>query len=300
MRRISFLTSAFLMLLISTTALAAETPLIASGNPNLPPISWERNDVLTGVGVQLAEDILTELGVAHTVKPMGNWQQVQEKAQKGTVDLIVSAYPNSERRQYLEYSVPYLKSPVIIVVKKGTTFPFTGWEDLIGKKGAANLGESFGEKFDGYIKENLRVTHITYEQAFEKLSLGDVDYLIIDLFPAIIYSKLLQAEDKVTFLEKPVTVQHFHMCFSKKSSYASLLPKVNTLLLDLQKQGAIKKMAINQYQAWHTGFQKRQRFFSQAQKQAEKAQASYDEHKKDMGLENLARFIEHDISYLMD
>ena len=123
--------------------------------------------------------------VPFSITVEGTWQQVQDKAKSGAVDMIVSAYDNNERRAYMDYSVPYLESPVVIVVKKGTKFVLSSWKVLINKKGVANTGESFGEEFDAFIKSDLNVTYVPYERAFQMLAQDTADYLIIDLYPAI-------------------------------------------------------------------------------------------------------------------
>ncbi len=273
-------------------------PLVVTGSPESPPICWEKHDILAGVGPALATKILTELNVEYTLSPRGTWQQVQDKAKAGTVDMLVSAYDNNERRAYMDYSVPYLKSPVVIVVKKGDKFTLSSWKSLVGKKGVANTGESFGEKLDEFIKSDLQVTYAPYERAFKMLAEDVADYMIIDLYPALVYSKLLQAEDKIEFLDKPVTVQYFHMTISKKSSYVKLMPEINKIINKLKEDKYIKRLAVEQYKSWNATFQERQRFYAKQNANAAKQQSSYNAGSRDRGLENLGRFIERDMPYM--
>jgi polar amino acid transport system substrate-binding protein len=288
--------SALTLLLITSPSMAA--PMLVTGSPEGPPISWKKHDALAGVGPTLATKILTELNVEFTISPQGSWQEVQDKAKEGTVDMLVSAYENNERRTYMDYSVPYLKSPVVIVVKKGDKFPLSSWKSLAGKKGVANTGESFGEKLDAFIKSDLQVSYVPYQRAFKMLAEDVADYLIIDLYPALVYSKLLQAEDKIEFLDKPVTIQYFHMTISKKSPYLKLLPEINKILTKLKEDKYIKRLAIEQYKSWHKTFQERQRFYARQNATAAQEQSSYDASARDRGLEHLGRFIERDMPYM--
>ncbi len=292
-----------LIILVSSALLSfqptmASEPLIVTGNPEAPPVVWEKTGKLVGVGPEVATRILDSLQVPFIIKPTGKWEQVQENAKNGSVDMIVSAYDNTTRRQYMEYSVPYLKSPVIIVVKKGKGFPFTSWKSLVGKKGVANTGESFGNEFDAFIKEKLNVTYVPYQRAFEMMELDTVDYAIVDLYPAIIYSKLLNAEDKVEFLDTPATMQHFHITISKKSPYRTLLPKINAQIEQMKKEGVFKKLAKEQYTSWHKTFRDRQRFFAKSQTNAQQAQSNWNAGARDRGLDNMARFIDQDRPYM--
>ena len=285
-----------LILLFASPLLAA--PMLVTGTPEGPPICWEKHDALAGVGPALATKILTELKVDFTLSPQGSWQEVQDKAKAGTVDMLVSAYDNNERRTYMDYSVSYLQSPVVIVVKKGDKFTLASWKSLIGKKGVANTGESFGEKLDAVIQSDLQVTYVPYERAFKMLAEDVADYLIIDLYPALVYSKLLQAEDKIEFLDKPVTVQYFHMTISKKSPYLKLMPEINKIITKLKEDKYIKRLAVEQYKSWHKTFKERQRFYARQNAKAAQQQASYQENVRDQGLENLGRFIERDMPYM--
>ncbi len=285
-------------LLLTVSQSWAAAPMVVSGNNDGPPISWDKRDKLLGVGPELAKKILTDLKVPFTLINAGNWQQVQDKARKGTVDMIVSAYDNAERRTYMDYSIPYLKSPVVIVVKEGDKFPFSSWKSLVGKKGVAHSGESFGEKFDKFIKSDLDVSFLPYERAFQMLAEDTADYLIIDLYPAIIYSKLLNVEDKIEFFDKPVSIQYFHITLSKKSPYVKLLPEINKQISALQEQKYIKKLAIDQYKQWNSTFKERQRFYAKQRARSGQAQTAYNAGARDRGLENLGNFIERDMPYM--
>jgi polar amino acid transport system substrate-binding protein len=276
----------------------ASQPLMVTGNPEAPPIVWEKQDKLIGVGPEIATRVLNKLQIPFTIKPTGSWAQVQENAKNGAIDLVVSAYDNAERRQYMDYSIPYLQSPVVIVVKRGKSFPFKAWKDLIGKKGVANTGESFGEEFDTFIKEKLDVTYTPYERAFKMMELDSADYLIVDLYPAIIYSKMLNVEDRVEFLDAPATTQFFHMTISKKSPYVKLMPKINAVMKEMKKNGEFNKLVKEQYNKWNKTFKERQRFFGRSGAQAQQAQSNWDAGSRDRGLDNMSRFIERDMPYM--
>ncbi len=276
----------------------AADPMIVSGNPDSPPVSWDKNGKLMGVGPELATKILSELKVPFSINVEGSWQQVQDKTGDGSVDMIVAAYDNKMRRTYMDYSIPFMESPVVIVVKKGNKFPLSSWKPLIGKKGVAHSGESFGEKFDAFIKTDLDVSYLPYERAFQMLAEDTADYLIIDLYPAIIYSKLLRAEGKVEFIDTPVSIQHFHMTISKKSPYIKLLPEINKKIAQLNEQKYIKKLVIEQYKQWNKTFEERQRFYAKQNARATREQTEFNAGARDRGLENLGRFIERDMPYM--
>ncbi len=283
-----------IVVLMPAVSSQAQQPILVTGNPDAPPIVWQKGGKLTGVGPEAVGRIFNKLHRAYTLKDVGPWDQVQKMAREGKLDLLVSAYKNRERQQYLDFTVPYLKSPVVIAVKKGHKFPFTSWEALIGKKGVANVGESFGEEFDSFIKNKLDVTYVPYEKAFEMMRLDLADYLIIDLYPAVIYAKLLNVENNVEFLDNPATVQYFHMAVAKSSPVVSLLPAINQEIEHLKKQGFFKEEVKKQYSAWNANFQRRKRFYARNKARQQQEQEAYNAGARDRGMENLARFIERD------
>ncbi len=251
----------FLLLLSPFSTLAADT-FVISGNPKAPPVVWEEYDKLTGIGPDLAVSILSELGINHEILVMGNWQQVQDKCKTGEIDMIVSAYKNDDRATYMDYSLPYLPQPTVIIVEKGKEFPFGRWESLIGKKGVSNIGESYGQEFDDFIKDKLNVQYIAFERAIELLNRGEADYLIVDLFTALIYARLLQGDDAITILDPPVTTQTFHITIGKNSALAKQMPEIDKKLRTLVKDGTVEKLFYKHFESWKQLIAKRSRFFN--------------------------------------
>jgi polar amino acid transport system substrate-binding protein len=262
MKFLSLSISCFLLLLLSPLSSLATDTFVVSGNPKAPPVVWEQYDKLTGVGPDLAHSILSELDINHEILVTGNWQEVQDKCKSGKIDMIVSAYKNDERATYMNYSLPYLPQPTVIIVEKGKEFPFGRWESLIGKKGVSNIGESYGQEFDDFIKEKLSVQYIAFERAIELLNRGEADYLIVDLFTALIYSRLLQGEDAITILDPPVTTQTFHITIGKNSALGKRMPEIDKKLRTLVKNGTVEKLFYKHFESWKQLIAKRSHFLN--------------------------------------
>lgn len=261
MKNFSLLISCLIVFcLLVSNSFAAET-FVVSGNPKAPPVVWEQYDKLTGVGPDIAKAILTELKLDYDLRVEGNWQQVQDKCKSGEIDMIVSAYKNDARAEYMEYSLAYLPQPTVIVVEKGKEFPLGRWESLIGKKGVSNIGESYGQEFDTFIKNKLNVQFIAFERAVELLNRGEADYLIVDLYTALIYTGLLRGEDAITILDPPVTTQAFHLTIAKNSPMVVQMPAINKKLYRLVKDGTVEKLFYKHFEDWKALIAKRSRFF---------------------------------------
>ena len=85
-----------------------------------------------------------------------------------------------------------------VFVVKGKEFPFTDKNDLIGKKGVTNQGESYGNEFDAFMKDKLDVARAAgIDAAFKDLLDGKADYLIAGYYPGLAEAAKQGIKDKV-------------------------------------------------------------------------------------------------------
>jgi polar amino acid transport system substrate-binding protein len=230
-----------------------------------------------------------ELSIPMNLRRFGNWQNVQKKARNGEIDMIVSVYKNNEREEYLEFSDPYLSQPTVILVEKGKEFTFSSWDSLIGKKGVSNVGESYGQKFDEFIKEKLDVSYHQFERALQVLNLGEADYLIIDLYTALIYSRLLQGEDSITILDPPVTVQSFHFGIRKDSELVKYLPQINKIIAEKLKNSEIADTLLSHFDKWQRLTNQRSKYFDAHKQSRTSQQADYLKEQDEMARQRIIK-----------
>jgi polar amino acid transport system substrate-binding protein len=278
----------FLSLLLAP-ALYSSQSFVVSGNPNAPPVVWEQYQELVGLGPDLVKSMSEELSIPMNLRRFGNWQNVQKKARNGEIDMIVSVYKNNEREEYLEFSDPYLSQPTVILVEKGKEFTFSSWDSLIGKKGVSNVGESYGQKFDEFIKEKLDVSYHQFERALQVLNLGEADYLIIDLYTALIYSRLLQGEDSITILDPPVTVQSFHFGIRKDSELVKYLPQINKIIAEKLKNSEIADTLLSHFDKWQRLTNQRSKYFDAHKQSRTSQQADYLKEQDEMARQRIIK-----------
>ncbi len=266
-----------LLLITSWTAprLSAAQNFTVSGNPYAPPVVWEENKQLAGVAPDLVKEIFTELSLPYSVKVLSDWERVQEAARKGEIDLIVSAYRNDKRSAYLNFSIPYLPEQTVIVVEKGKEFDFSSWDALQGKKGVSGIGESYGQKFDSFIADHLDIDYFRLERAIETLNLGKADYLIIDLYTALIYARLLQGEDSITILDPPVTTENFHLAVGKDSPLNDHLEAINRKLEEKIAAGRVNELVLGHFDKWQEKITRRSQYLSKMSDQRSAEQQQY-------------------------
>jgi polar amino acid transport system substrate-binding protein len=227
--------------------LSTHTAVVASGHPEWPPIMYQKGDVIDGAGPALVAKIFGDLGLQVSFPAEGAWDVVQSKAKTGEVDVLVAAYKTDERLTYMEYSEPYTVDPIVLFVAKGKTFPFAKWDDLVGKKGVAMVGDSYGQEFDDYSAQSLQVARVgTVQEALDMLKNGTADYFLYSLYAGNVQLKDTNQMDAFVSLQKPVANEDFYITISKKSPFVKYMPQINALIEKYKADGTIDAL-VAQY-----------------------------------------------------
>jgi polar amino acid transport system substrate-binding protein len=215
-------------------------------------IAYKDGDNIVGAAPSLVEAIGKAINVPVESKYMGTWEAAQTAARDGKADMIFGIYFNDERATYLDYVQPaFTYDDVAIFVVKGKEFPFTGQNDLIGKKGVTNQGESYGTEFDAFMKDKLDVARADgIDDAFKDLLDGKADYLIAGYHPGIAEAARAGLRDKVVPLDQALLSQEMFVAFSKKSPCKSLSDKFGQEITVMTTDGSYDKMVTDATKAW--------------------------------------------------
>jgi polar amino acid transport system substrate-binding protein len=233
------------------------TKITATGHPQYPVIAYKDGDNIVGAAPTLVETIAKQINVPLESKYMGTWEEAQTAARDGKADMIFGIYYTDERATYLDYVQPaFTFDDVAIFVTKGKEFPFTGQNDLIGKKGVTNQGESWGMEFDAFIKDKLDVTRTAgIDAAFKDLLDGKADYLIAGYYPGLAEAAKEGIKDKVVALNQAVVTNEMFVAFSKKSPCRSLADKFGQQITVMTTDGSYDKMLLEAEKAWESAQQ---------------------------------------------
>ncbi|MDD4333154.1 MAG: transporter substrate-binding domain-containing protein [Patescibacteria group bacterium] len=229
--------------IIYVTRINASQSYVASGHPEWAPIMWRDNEKIIGAGPDLVKMIFSELGIKIDLMYTGAWDEVQAKAKGGEVDVLAAAYKTTERETYMDYSVPYTIDPIALFIKKGSDFKYSEWKDLIGKRGIATVGDSYGQEFDDYIKEKLNVVRVsTAAEAFAAVVDGKADYFVYALYSGEKAIKEQKLENKIEIAPTYVASENFYITISKKSPLVKYLDQINELLAEYKSDGTIDSL----------------------------------------------------------
>ena len=201
MKRFLGLTVFAALTLTGNATFAADTctKIVATGHPQYPAIAYKDGDNIAGAAPTLVAAIAKSLNIPLELKYMGSWEEAQAAARDGKADMIFGIYYNDERAKYLDYVKPaFMFDDVAVFVFKGKEFPFKGPDDLVGKKGVTNQGESYGNDFDAFIKDRLDVARTAgIDAAFKDLVAGKADYLIAGYYPGLAEAAKAGLKDQI-------------------------------------------------------------------------------------------------------
>jgi polar amino acid transport system substrate-binding protein len=242
------------MALASAAAFAADdcAKIVATGHPQYPVIAYQQGDALVGAAPMLVETIAKKLGVPLESKFMGNWADAQGAARDGKADMIYGIYYNDERAKYLDYVQPaFMFDDVAVFVAKGKAFPFKDKDDLIGKKGVTNQGESYGTEFDAFIKDKLEVARSDgIDAAFKDLLAGKADYLIAGYYPGNAEAAKAGLKDQIEVLDQALLTAEMFVAFSKKSPCTALADKFGQAITEMTTDGSFDAMLAKATTNW--------------------------------------------------
>jgi polar amino acid transport system substrate-binding protein len=254
MKRILCLGAFAALSLTGSAAFAADscTSMTITGHPQYPVIAYRDGKTIVGAAPLLVEAIGKQLNIPVTSKFTGSWSDAQTAARKGKVDMIVGVYYNDERATYLDYVHPaFIYDPVVVFVPKGKEFPFQSQDDLIGKKGVTNKGESYGNEFDAFIKDKLNVARADgIDDAFKDLLAGKADYLIAGYYTGLAEAAKDGVKDKVEALNPALLTAEMYVAFSKKSPCRTLAPQFGQGIAEMTTDGRFNKILTDAIQAW--------------------------------------------------
>lgn len=220
------LAATFLAMLPTGVSLAAGGTcerIVVTGNANYPPLLWVSPDDparLTGAAVELLEKALEASGIHVDALYTGSWDKAQQEVRSGRVDMLAGSFLTPERLGEADYIYPpYMEIPSVIFVRRGEAFPYSGWDDLRGKRGGSLTSSSFGAAFDTYAADHLNVTAIAnIDQSLEQLLTGKVDYLIHERYQGLALAAQRNVLDQLDILEGSLINEQLYYSISHNSA----------------------------------------------------------------------------------
>lgn len=208
-----------LIFVLITTVHAREVRV--TGNPDYPPVIWNRNGELVGSAVTIVKKALENLGYQIKLIPFDSWGKAQERAHLGEVDILLPPYKTPERELKYDFpKTPFLMDKTALFFKKGRVIDFESIKSLKKFSGVAITNESFGAEFDATDKKLGLLKRLDSADAcFKQLLSGKVDYVIAGQNASSVELAKLAIEDKVEMHENLIVKTGMYTAISKKSRF---------------------------------------------------------------------------------
>lgn len=244
-------------LFASASALAAPMceRIVATGDPQYPPILWadpEDEKRLIGAGAELLERALAQSNIQLDMLNVGPWSAAQDEVRSGRVDMLAGAFLTRARLAHMDYIYPaYAEVPSVIFVRTDSIFPYSGWQDLRGKIGSTVLNSSFGNSFDRFAADHLRIEAVpSIEQSFQKLLSGRADYVIYERYQGLALAQRLGIVEQLDILDGSLMNEQLYLTLSHNSACNSpdLRAALAQAMLDLSRSG-VPQQLLEKYRA---------------------------------------------------
>ncbi len=254
---ITFLLLALVTLSVPSVLADECKQLSATGNSEYPPYLWrtdKESNELSGAISSIMEELGQRLNRDIELKHVGSWSRAQEEVKSGRVDLIAGAFYTEPRSRWMNYIRPaFLTTNSVVWIHSTSDVSFHGRSDLVDKLGVTVINNSFGQSFDEYAKNNLKIEYVaSIEQAYKMLVLDRVDYLLYEKNPGLAYASKMGVSHQVSELLPSISSEGLYLTISHKSKCNTdqLRSELDRHLREMSEDGYTDKALQKSQQAW--------------------------------------------------
>lgn len=149
-----------------------------------------------------------------------------------------------ERQAYLDFTpARFSANPMAVFTRRNWPFSYREWQDLAGHLGVVARGDRYGDGFDEFLQQNLRVVEANdMAQAFATLINRRVDYFVTGYYAGRAYLAGKGLETSVTPLSPMINEGAIHHGFSKRSPCVRLRQAVSDKLQQYEADGTTEKL----------------------------------------------------------
>lgn len=227
-----------LVLSFCAPALAEQVMLDVSN----PPFMYGGDGKALGVYPAILAEAFKKMGVPLEMEAVP-WKRAIAAIDEGKAG-VGGIYKNEERLKKYDYSDKLFDEVILVYVRKGAEFEFTGVPSLAGKKVGVLRGWSYGDDFDAAAKAG-KITADEAEgdgQNFAKLAAGRVDAVLAVRESGDINLASPDTAKAVVALSTPLSNSPSFLAFNKSANKGEVLAKFNATLAQMKGDGSMDKL----------------------------------------------------------
>lgn len=194
----------------------------------LPVFDTTKNDVPTGFGIEVMEEIAARAGLRIHYRSLPSWQATLAALESGQADLIPNLGIIPERKRKIDFSLPIMRMPVSLYVRTELTH-IRGLQDLADQNRSVAVVRT--NVAEGMLNNYPGIQPKTYESIRDALVALQADNVDAMIYPAFVVDKLAQELDLTTHFEKtgePVAVIERAIAVQKGNQ--ALLDRLNPVI----------------------------------------------------------------------
>ncbi|MCI8212393.1 ABC transporter substrate-binding protein [Pseudomonas sp. S25] len=197
--------------------------LIVTGSPDAPPYLWrdpQDPKHLMGANADLFKQAAQELGIKVEVLYAGKRSQALEEVRSGRMDMLVDAPLNQTELEALDYiHPPLIQNEIMVWTGHDQALPLSTLADLQGHTGAASERIRLTQAFEAAAKAHLTLERLpNLTEAFQKLMLGQVDYVLASRYPGMAMVQTLGLAKDLLARPEPVDRPGLYLALSFNSA----------------------------------------------------------------------------------
>lgn len=197
--------------------------LIVTGSPDAPPYLWRdpgNPAHLIGASADLMVQAGQELGIKVEVLYGGKRSQAQDEVKTGRMDMLLDAPLTVAGLSSLDYiHPPLMRNDYLVWTRKDSALAYETPADLSGHAGAISEKARTTEAFDTFALHQLTLKpEPGLTAAFQKLLLGQVEYVLAGRYAGMATAQTLGIADDVMAHPQPIDQPGLFLVISHDSA----------------------------------------------------------------------------------
>ncbi|WP_145188988.1 ABC transporter substrate-binding protein [Pseudomonas sp. URMO17WK12:I11] len=236
--------------------------LVATGSPDAPPYAWQDPQDpkhLIGANVDLLRQVLGELGISVEVLNAGRRDVALQEVRSGRMDLLLDMPLQVEQLTAMDYLHPPLQlNEYLVWTRHDASLVYDGPADLAKYRGSLSERARLTPAFSAFAKAQLDLAPAqNLTQAFQKLILGQVDYVLAGRFSGMAMTQGLGMSNDLIARGLPVDRPGLYLALSHNSACndAWLRGQLAKKLTELPISGVSEAVLQRNVERWEAQMQ---------------------------------------------
>ncbi len=197
--------------------------LVITGSPDAPPYLWrdpQDPTHLIGASADLLQQVGKDLGLKIDLLYGGKRSLALNEVSSGRMDMLADAPLTTRELETLDYIHPALvQTDYLVWTRKDSALVYNQAADLHGHKGAVSERARMSRDFEAFATEQLTLQRTpTVTPAFQKLLLGEVDYVLAGRYSGMAMAQSLGMDKDLMARELPIDQPGLFLAISHNSA----------------------------------------------------------------------------------